>query len=172
VRRLLQRRAAVAANAAMRIPTTIRLLEEHKGERAIVFHERIDAAERIARILREREAGSCTVYHSQMNPVVRRDNLRLYRQGMFDILVTCRALDEGMNVPETTVAVIASSSASTRQRIQRLGRVLRPSAGKESAVIYTVYTTELEEERLRREASGLRDAASVEWRVSRVRTDG
>lgn len=94
---------------------------------------------------------------------MRRENLRLYRRGVFDVLVTCRALDEGFNVPETQVAVVASSTASSRQRIQRLGRVLRPSPGKEEAKIYTIYATQLEQERLLREASALAEVSSVTW---------
>ena len=169
VRRLLQKRAAIAANATVRIPVALRLLENHRGERALIFHERIQAAEKLCSLLNERHHNAA-LYHSLMNPILRRDNLRLFRRGVFDVLVTCRALDEGMNVPETTVAVIASSTASTRQRIQRLGRVLRPIKGKDKAVIYTIYTTKVEEERLRKEADGLSEAASIEWRRSSIRS--
>ena len=95
--------------------------------------------------------------------MIRRDNLRLYRQGIFDVLVSCRALDEGMNVPETAVAIVASSTASYRQRIQRLGRVLRPAPGKRMASIYTIYATNQEEERLKEEAAGLQNAEAVQW---------
>ena len=68
-----------------------------------------------------------------------------------------------MNVPETAVAVIASSTASQRQRIQRLGRVLRPSRGKDKAVIYTLFATEQEQKRLTTEAARLEGVASVFW---------
>jgi superfamily II DNA or RNA helicase len=78
-------------------------------------------------------------------------------------LVTCKALDEGMNVPETTVAIIASSTASTRQRIQRLGRVLRPSKGKDKAVIYTLYATEQERKRLINEYKNFQNDVSITW---------
>jgi superfamily II DNA or RNA helicase len=77
--------------------------------------------------------------------------------------VTCRALDEGMNAPETTVGIIASGTASTRQRIQRLGRILRPAEGKSEAVIYTLYASDQEEERLLAEATDDSLCASVDW---------
>lgn len=163
LKRLLQQRAAVSASATMRIPIAAKLVDLHKGHRTLVFHERVDKAEALNYILLKRQH-SVTIYHSQIAPAVRRDNLRLYRAGIFDVLVSCRALDEGTNVPETEVAIIASSTASTRQRIQRLGRVLRPAAGKESAVIYTIYATEQEEQRLRDEATQMGRVASVEWR--------
>ena len=72
-------------------------------------------------------------------------------------MVTCRALDEGINVPETDVAIVASSTGSVRQRIQRLGRVLRPAPGKQRARIYTIYVSKPEEERLIKEAGKLTD---------------
>jgi superfamily II DNA or RNA helicase len=68
-----------------------------------------------------------------------------------------------MNVPETTVAVIASSTASQRQRIQRLGRVLRPAKGKTKALIYTIFATEQERQRLANEAARLEGVAEVIW---------
>jgi superfamily II DNA or RNA helicase len=159
---LLHQRAAVSSSAAMRIPVAAKLVEKNRGQRTLVFHERIEAAETLKSVLASR-GHSVTVYHSRIGPAVRRDNLRLFRRGVFDVLVSCRALDEGTNIPETTVAVIASSTASQRQRIQRLGRVLRPAPTKDRATIYTIYATEQERNRLRREAENLTEVTSVTW---------
>ena len=168
VKIILQRRARVVADATMRIPVAARIMEEHFGERAILFHERVGAANKILGILRERDHRP-TVYHSKLAPYSRRDNLRLFRRGAFDILVTCRALDEGLNVPDTTIAVIASSTGSARQRIQRLGRVLRPAAGKDAATIYTIFASEGERRRLAAEQERLEGIGSVEWREAVAR---
>lgn len=162
LKRVLQKRAAVSAEARMRIPVAVKIAEEHRGFRTIIFHERVSAANTLFDILKKRNH-SVTIYHSQIAPNWRRDNLRLFRRGTFDILVSCRALDEGMNVPETTVAIIASSTASQRQRIQRLGRVLRPSRGKDKAVIYTLFATAQEKNRLASEEDRLEGVASVVW---------
>ncbi len=167
LRRLLQRRAAVAAAAEMRIPVAARLAEEHRNGRVLIFHEQIEAAEKIQNLLRDRGVNA-TIYHSKVPTPIRQDNLRMFRRGLFEVLVSCRALDEGINVPETTVAVVASSTASARQRIQRLGRVLRPAHGKDEAHIFTIYATELEERRLSAESRRLVGAKSVTWQ--KVRT--
>ncbi|HBB89948.1 MAG TPA: hypothetical protein DC047_20280 [Blastocatellia bacterium] len=171
VKRLLQERAAVAATAAMRIPVAAKLIEKHRGTRSIVFHERVSAADSLASVL-ERRHHAVTIYHSKVGPMVRRDNLRLFRRGVFDVLVSCRALDEGINVPQISVAVIASSSASQRQRIQRLGRALRPSEGKSLATVYTLYATEHEEQRLLAESKRLEGVASVTWFSGKRYKDG
>ena len=160
---LLQRRAAVSARATMRIPVSIQLTERHQGERVIVFHERIADADQILNLLVSR-GHRATVYHSRIGADMRRENLRQFRAGIFDVLVCCRALDEGLNVPSASVAVIASSTASNRQRIQRLGRILRAHPGKEHAQVYTIFATDPEMSRLRHEEETLEGVASVEWR--------
>jgi superfamily II DNA or RNA helicase len=162
LKRALQERAAVSNRAAMRVPMSVSLVEMGPARRAVVFHEQIAAAEKIAGLLRARGANVGT-YHSKIGPELRRDNLRMFRRGQLEVLVSCRALDEGVNVPEASVAVIASATASNRQRIQRLGRVLRPAPGKTSATIYTIYATAPEERRLAREAEHLVGADSVAW---------
>ncbi len=162
LRRSLRERAAVSARAAMRVPVAVRLADQHPRARVLIFHEHIQAADRIKALLIER-GHQVVAYHSKLGGEMRRDNLRLFRRGLFDVLVSCRALDEGVNVPEATVAIIASSTASNRQRIQRLGRVLRPSSGKDRALIYTIFATEQEERRLLQEAETADSADSIRW---------
>ena len=48
LKRLLQRRAGVSANATMRIPVAAKLIEQHRGQRALIFHERVEAAREFA----------------------------------------------------------------------------------------------------------------------------
>ena len=159
---LLRLRARLVNGAQMRVPATIALAERYRGRRMIIFHEEIASADRIVRLLQERHH-AVTTYHSHLGTSIRRDNLRLFRRGVFDTLVCCRALDEGINVPEVSVAIIASATASQRQRIQRLGRVLRPAPGKSEATIVTLYATDLEAERLAQEEERLADVAQVTW---------
>lgn len=103
------------------------------------------------------------VYHSRMKMRARVEVLSAYREGAIDILITCRALDEGFNVPETEIGIVAASTATRRQRIQRLGRVLRPVRGKESATIYTLVATKPEINRLQEEEKELEGVATVTW---------
>lgn len=159
---LLRQRSRVAAQAHVRIPTAVHLAEVNRGARQIIFHESIDSAAAIYDLLQAR-GHSATIYHSKMGPQMRRENLRLFRRGVYDTLVTCRALDEGVNVPEVEVAVVAAATSSERQRIQRLGRVLRPAEGKGLARIYTVIATDLEEKRLLEEEAKMEGVAAVTW---------
>jgi superfamily II DNA or RNA helicase len=159
---LLIQRAKISSAALLRVPVSCKIAEANRKERVIIFHESIDAANKICEILNARKT-TAVLYHSGIGAIIRRDNLRLYRKGVFNVLVTCKALDEGMNAPETSVAIIASSTASHRQRIQRLGRVLRPAKNKTRATIYTLYATAQERARLLKEYRELKESITIKW---------
>jgi hypothetical protein len=58
---------------------------------------------------------------------------------MITVLVAPRTLDEGIDVPDAEVAVIAAGSTVSRRVVQRIGRVLRRAEGKDQARIGLVY---------------------------------
>ncbi|MBK8182491.1 MAG: hypothetical protein IPK63_06065 [Candidatus Competibacteraceae bacterium] len=57
-------------------------------------------------------------------------------------------LNEGVDVPDASVGVILSGSASAREFIQRLGRILRRGVAAKQAVLYEVIAKETREERV------------------------
>ncbi|MEX1829773.1 DEAD/DEAH box helicase [Luteibacter sp. CQ10] len=159
---LLLKRARVVNSSHRRVEIALRIISSHREEKIIVFHEDIESAEVINTVLKENGVSS-GIYHSRMNLKERAEVLRQYRSGALRVLVTCRALDEGFNVPDTEIAVIAAGTATKRQRIQRLGRVLRPVPGKYKALIYTLAATKGEIERLRMEERDMNDFAEISW---------
>jgi DNA phosphorothioation system restriction enzyme len=62
--------------------------------------------------------------------------LSRFSSGELQVLAAIRCLDEGVDVPAIRRAFILASSQNPRQFIQRRGRVLRQSPGKESADIF------------------------------------
>jgi superfamily II DNA or RNA helicase len=128
----------------------------------LLFHEDIQACDLIAQALVENGI-SCAQYHSRVPLWTRVQTLSDFRAGKFDVLVTCRALDEGFNVPEAEIGIIAASTASYRQRIQRLGRVLRHAPGKTCALIYSIVASTPEIQRLVKEAEQIEDLVEITW---------
>lgn len=59
-----------------------------------------------------------------------------FKYGLIDALVAIKCLDEGIDVPACNTAYIIASSRDPRQFIQRRGRILRRSPGKQIATIY------------------------------------
>ncbi len=156
------KRSRVLNLSLNRIRLTLKLVAANPGKRTLIFHENIEACNLIHAVLRENDIRS-GIYHSKMKLRERAEMLRQYRHGTINVLVTCRALDEGFNVPETELGIIAASTATRRQRIQRLGRVVRPARGKADAMIYTLVATQPEIERLKEEEERLEGVAAVRW---------
>ena len=64
--------------------------------------------------------------------------LDAFRDGAIQVLTAKRVLDEGLNVPQITEAIVLASTTVERQWVQRRGRVLRTCSeiGKERAIIH------------------------------------
>lgn len=159
---LYLKRARVLNLSLNRIRLALRLVAANQGRRTLIFHEDIEACNLIHSVLGESGIRS-GVYHSRMRLRARAIMLSDFRRGGIDVLVTCRALDEGFNVPETEIGIIAASTATRRQRIQRLGRVVRPAGGKTEASIFTLVATGPEIARLKEEETLLEGVATVTW---------
>lgn len=56
-----------------------------------------------------------------------------FEAGQIPAIVAMRALDEGVDIPDTREAHLLASSGNPREFIQRRGRILRPAPGKVSA---------------------------------------
>ena len=66
----------------------------------------------------------------------RKQILDQFAQGRLQVLTAMKCLDEGIDVKQTETAIFASSTGNYRQFVQRRGRILRLSKGKNSATIY------------------------------------
>ncbi len=79
---------------------------------------------------------SSSEFTSQETRQVRKVILEDFKLALIDAMVAIRCLDEGIDVPSCRNAFILASSRAPRQSIQRRGRILRKSPGKEFAVIH------------------------------------
>ena len=160
---LSMRRANVAKNSSMRVPSALQIARLEKDQKILIFHESIEKAEEIHTQLQS-EGFSVGIYHSQIHGPLRRETLYRYKRGMIRILISCRALDEGVDIPDANVAIIAAYTSSLRQRVQRLGRVLRKHPTKDYATIYTLYSTDKERSQLVSEMERLDGVANITWK--------
>ena len=66
----------------------------------------------------------------------RENILKNFAEGDIQVLVAIKCLDEGVDVPSTREAYFLSSTSNPREFIQRRGRLLRRSLGKNLSTIY------------------------------------
>ncbi|WP_313628014.1 DEAD/DEAH box helicase family protein [Enterococcus italicus] len=85
-------------------------------------------------------------YTKDENGIERADRIEAFKKGDIDILVAIKALDEGVDIPEISTGIILASSGNPREFIQRRGRLLRKSTGKDKAIIYDLVVIDHEEQ--------------------------
>ena len=66
----------------------------------------------------------------------RDDILEDFSKGKYNCLVAMHCLDEGVDIPSASKAILLCNSTNPREFVQRLGRVLRRYPGKNKADIY------------------------------------
>jgi len=160
---LIFNRARMVKNSKNRIPFGIELLQKHKRDSWIVFTENKKQAKEFNKIINTKGYKSA-IYNTDLDNAEREENLNNFKNGNLNVLVSCTALDEGFDMPEADGAMILSASSSKRQRIQRMGRVLRITANKQNALIVTVYSSKTEFDKLREESKRYKlEGVPVKW---------
>jgi DNA excision repair protein ERCC-3 len=114
------------------------LLAEHPTAKALVFVEWLDHGRAIAEVLDSPFVSGEMPHHE-------RDRLfRAFRDGERRTLVVSRVGDEGIDLPNAELAIVASGlGGSRRQGAQRAGRTMRPAG---SASVYVLATRGTSEE--------------------------
>ena len=160
---LIFNRARMVKNSKNRIPFGVELLQKHKRESWIVFTENKKQAKEFNKIINTKGYKSA-IYNTDLDNAEREENLNNFKSGNLNVLVSCTALDEGFDMPEADGAMILSASSSKRQRIQRMGRVLRITANKENALIVTVYSSNTEYIKLKEESNRYQlESVPIKW---------
>ncbi|WP_436932374.1 DEAD/DEAH box helicase family protein [Halosimplex halobium] len=139
-----QRAREVMMNADAKVERLESLLDRHREDRVIVFTAHTDLVYRLS----ERFLIPAITHETGADE--RGEILERFRSGEYSRVVTANVLDEGVDVPDANVAVVLSGSGSEREFTQRLGRILRPKAEGERALLYEIVTEETAEERVAR----------------------
>lgn len=129
---------ALGTDGKMRILSNI--LAQHHPERTLIF-----------------TADNATVYRisqeflipalTHQTPVKERhETLTRFKEGEYKTLVASHVLNEGVDVPAASIAIILSGTGSAREYVQRLGRVLRKGDEHKLAIMYEVIAEDTSEE--------------------------
>ena len=106
------------------------------GQRWIVYCDDQDQLAEVKRSIAQSGVGDVYEYHSAMIGDRARTLEVFGERG--GVVVSIRCLDEGVDIPSVTHALILASSKNPREFIQRRGRVLRRSPGKALAHLHDV----------------------------------
>jgi superfamily II DNA or RNA helicase len=139
-----QRLNRLLAHAEGRFATLEALLRENATERILVFTEHNTTAYEVA--------------HRYLIPIIthetsaaeRKHILDGFQTGHYRVITTSRVLNEGIDVPESKVAIVLGGTSGTREYIQRLGRVLRKVENKQALLFEVIARKTLEEGKAQR----------------------
>lgn len=143
LKHLLIRRARVIKSARQKVAAAVSIVSStyRRGEHWIVY---CDNQVQLAAVRDGLRSVGCTdvlEYHTAMaGDPARTMNLFEAHGG---VIVSIRCLDEGVDIPAVSHALILASSKNPREYVQRRGRVLRKSPTKAISHIYDVLVTPL-----------------------------
>jgi superfamily II DNA or RNA helicase len=143
LKQLLIRRARIVKGARQKVAAAVSVVTGayRRGQHWIVY---CDDQVQLAEVRDALRAAGCTdvlEYHTAMTGDPRR-TLDLF-EAHGGVVVSIRCLDEGVDIPAVSHALILASSKNPREYVQRRGRVLRKSQAKSLSHIHDVLVTPL-----------------------------
>lgn len=145
LKQLLINRARVIKNATGKIPLALEILKKQfkAGQRWIIYCDNIV---QLKAVLNDALNAGFDAYEYYASMVGDRDTTLDYFEENGGVLVSIKCLDEGVDIPSTTHALILASSQNPREFIQRRGRILRNSPKKLFAHLYDAITVPVVED--------------------------
>ena len=134
--RALDEARKIAFNSKNKLIKLRELLEKHRGDKIIIFTRHNELVYKISKTF----LIPAITYKTPREE--RKLFLNGFKAGKFRAIVSSQVLDEGVDVPDANVGIIMSGTGSAREYIQRLGRILRPSKGKDRALLYEIISKE------------------------------
>lgn len=125
----IQNRKQICAKIKSKIKETVKLCNDNKQKKIIIFDELQESANEIHKSLNELGM-KAVLYHSGIGSKAKKKAIEEYKSGESNILVSVKALDEGLDIKEADMGIIVNGNSQERQILQRLGRILRKKEGK------------------------------------------
>lgn len=128
-------------NKVAAVKTIIDLFPNRNG---LTFSANTDFADSLQNVL----GGISMTFHSKLSKKSQGIVMKTFKdkRTKIRILNTCKALNEGLDVPECSIGIVAGSNSTALTFIQQLGRVVRHIPGKEAYFI-NLYTPQTQEEK-------------------------
>lgn len=139
----MRKRKNICQNNENKISATKQIIDIFPERNGLIFSATTEFAENL-----QNELGDiCMTFHSKIKRKDQELIVKRFKDKRTKIrfLSSVQALNEGFNVPDCSLAIIAGSTSTKRTFIQQLGRVVRKQPDKE-AIIINLYTPGSQEE--------------------------
>lgn len=138
----MRKRKTICLNNSNKVEATNDIISALGKVNGLIFSGTTDFAEK----LQEKLGDICMSFHSKITKKQQKDIVARFKDKRTKVryLSSVQALNEGFNVPDCSIAIIAGSNSTKRTFIQQLGRVVRMQKGKQ-AVIVNLYTPDTQD---------------------------
>lgn len=137
----VKRRKDLVNCAENKLISAVNLIKErHPNERIMVFSETIESIEKLKKLLQNQGIVSMVI-DSKLKSKERQKILSEWGKEFFPLL-SVHTLEIGYDVPEVRIAIILATTSNMNQIAQRIGRILRKTKGKDTALIYAIYLSD------------------------------
>lgn len=133
-------RKEVVQHATIKLDAAQKIAENYKSKKVLVFSGTNSFTDDMAKTL-----GGLS-YHSGKSKAVREKILEKFKKGENKILCSTKALNQGFDVADSEVGIIAGLDSKTLPMIQRVGRLLRLSEDKVGK-IFILYVRDSQEQK-------------------------
>jgi len=139
--KLLQKmneRKNLVNNYPIKFDVVKEICEERRNDKIIIFNEYNEQTNKSYWYMLDIGIKACIV-HSGISKDKREEAMIGFKRDKYQVVLASKVLDEGYNLPKLDTAIIAAGNSTSRQTIQRMGRVLRRKPTQ--SYLYQVYCT-------------------------------
>ena len=154
--RAIRKRKTVVDHADGKVAELQKIVIQNIGEKILVFGGSNEFTNRLA----DATETFSTVYHSGIRKKARDQALADFRSGDKPVLCSTKALNQGFDVADATMAVICGLTSKGLTMIQRVGRIIRYQEGK-IGKIFGLYVKDRQEENWLK--SSIKTLNNVTW---------
>tara|TARA_R100000951_G_scaffold116698_1_gene129874 strand:- start:3818 stop:4987 length:1170 start_codon:yes stop_codon:yes gene_type:complete len=151
----ISERTKVVQHSTTKIDKAKELVAQHTDDKILVFSGTNRFTDAMADSL------SALAYHSAHTKKRRAEVLESFKDGSNRILCSTKALNQGFDVPDASVGIIAGLVSKSLPMIQRVGRLLRLNTPDKIGKIYIVYVHNSQEEKWLKQA--VKSLNNVKW---------
>ena len=133
----VRKRKELLSSAQNKLLLAVRIVQKHPFEPIMIFSETIESIKKLEEVFDSNGISSRSV-HNKIPANQRKKILDAWGKEYYPLL-SVHTLEIGYDIPEVRIAIIISNSSNFNQVAQRIGRVIRKTNRKNSALIYVIY---------------------------------
>jgi len=158
--KLIGERKTLLYNADNKLVRIVNYINNNPDKKVLVFSQSQEFADKLQDKLKD----ICVTIHSKLKDKDRENNLKKFKDKRTKIRVisSIKALNEGIDIPELDVGIMASGTSSKKDAIQTLGRICRLH-GNKYALFFNLYIKDTQDQIWLRNRTYELDREKIKW---------